>query len=346
MESKKFCDSNLENIKATNIKAESEIRFLSDSSEDILILKSDRLKNHISSEEISDSNELSLGNQRSYETFPESGALSDAEIDYTESTTDGFDTYSSCVDLQETNSYDIENRKFDEIEEDYSDESQLIEDSSDFRDACSLDSYYEQSYSEDSNLEAIEVLGSYRARGNYHLNNSRQGNESDLQVVESYNLAEVYSAVDNQLIMTFMDRLNLIRKFLFDQKQEATTFNRSSHLSQFLLAMSHQEIEYLKSECRNILREDYDMDLFMMEFLVGLIHPHKIDTPIQRPIYRSVQYVDLMNKGSSECIICFTNFKKISMCISLNCHHVFHSKCIDKWLKKEFACPTCRRLQI
>ena len=51
------------------------------------------------------------------------------------------------------------------------------------------------------------------------------------------------------------------------------------------------------------------------------------------------------NEGWEECAICLYSFEigqtiKILPC---NKKHIFHIKCIDKWLSHNKACPTCRK---
>ncbi|KAJ4709416.1 RING-H2 zinc finger protein [Melia azedarach] len=44
-----------------------------------------------------------------------------------------------------------------------------------------------------------------------------------------------------------------------------------------------------------------------------------------------------------ECVVCLDGFKQGQWCRELvGCGHVFHRKCVDTWLVKVAACPTCR----
>jgi len=58
--------------------------------------------------------------------------------------------------------------------------------------------------------------------------------------------------------------------------------------------------------------------------------------------YRLCKHQDL------ECCICCENVKKNEYIRELNCGHIFHKKCIDKWLlasmkeKENVNCPMCR----
>ncbi|KAK7265319.1 hypothetical protein RJT34_32938 [Clitoria ternatea] len=45
----------------------------------------------------------------------------------------------------------------------------------------------------------------------------------------------------------------------------------------------------------------------------------------------------------SNCVVCLDSFRHGQWCRSLAaCGHVFHRRCIDTWLLKVAACPTCR----
>ena len=48
------------------------------------------------------------------------------------------------------------------------------------------------------------------------------------------------------------------------------------------------------------------------------------------------------NKPCDDCPICLDEFKCRQHCRRFNCSHVFHKKCIDKWLRKNNQCPVCR----
>ncbi|KAJ4827363.1 hypothetical protein Tsubulata_014954 [Turnera subulata] len=45
----------------------------------------------------------------------------------------------------------------------------------------------------------------------------------------------------------------------------------------------------------------------------------------------------------SECVICLEDFKDGDSCKVLSkCNHMYHTKCIDRWLIKDRHCPLCR----
>ncbi|OTF78623.1 ring finger protein 44-like protein [Euroglyphus maynei] len=43
------------------------------------------------------------------------------------------------------------------------------------------------------------------------------------------------------------------------------------------------------------------------------------------------------------CVICMCDFEAKQNLRVLPCHHEFHARCIDKWLKTNRTCPICRR---
>jgi len=42
------------------------------------------------------------------------------------------------------------------------------------------------------------------------------------------------------------------------------------------------------------------------------------------------------------CSICLDGCRPNQQVKALQCSHIFHSKCIDKWLKQKLKCPSCR----
>lgn len=49
-----------------------------------------------------------------------------------------------------------------------------------------------------------------------------------------------------------------------------------------------------------------------------------------------------MNQYNVGCSICLDNFDNKRPTCSIRCGHIFHTKCVKKWLKKNKSCPVCR----
>ncbi len=58
------------------------------------------------------------------------------------------------------------------------------------------------------------------------------------------------------------------------------------------------------------------------------------------PKYRQIKSDD--DIIGQVCSICQDEFKPKEFKRELNCKHIFHKKCIDKWLKEHLNCPFCR----
>jgi len=49
----------------------------------------------------------------------------------------------------------------------------------------------------------------------------------------------------------------------------------------------------------------------------------------------------IKNDNNDICSICLEDLK-YDKCVVLNCEHIYHKDCIQKWLKKNDSCPNCR----
>ena len=50
----------------------------------------------------------------------------------------------------------------------------------------------------------------------------------------------------------------------------------------------------------------------------------------------------LIYKNEKICSICLENILYKNDIIKTKCNHIFHTKCIEKWLSKQNTCPICR----
>ncbi|KAE8678448.1 hypothetical protein F3Y22_tig00111409pilonHSYRG00119 [Hibiscus syriacus] len=49
-------------------------------------------------------------------------------------------------------------------------------------------------------------------------------------------------------------------------------------------------------------------------------------------------------EGGGDCSICLEEFKEDEEGSEMPCEHVFHSDCVEKWLRMNGSCPICRFL--
>ena len=55
-----------------------------------------------------------------------------------------------------------------------------------------------------------------------------------------------------------------------------------------------------------------------------------------------IEDVSQLSEEKKECIICLINFKKSDKITILPCTHMFHSYCVESWLKAKDFCPVCK----
>ena len=52
----------------------------------------------------------------------------------------------------------------------------------------------------------------------------------------------------------------------------------------------------------------------------------------------------LNSEKTCSCIVCMCEIEENEECKKLECGHIFHSACIDNWLKRTLECPMCRNI--
>lgn len=49
-----------------------------------------------------------------------------------------------------------------------------------------------------------------------------------------------------------------------------------------------------------------------------------------------------LDNDKKNCVICMEDFKNGDKTTNLPCLHMFHTNCIQSWLKKQNTCPICK----
>ncbi len=71
------------------------------------------------------------------------------------------------------------------------------------------------------------------------------------------------------------------------------------------------------------------------------VHLERRKSQIKNIQYKKVKERDSLTEV--QCPICIENFSLGEYHKTLNCQHVFHKKCIDRWFKRDHSdCPMCR----
>lgn len=98
-------------------------------------------------------------------------------------------------------------------------------------------------------------------------------------------------------------------------------------------------LDYFNNNVNNIL--DNQESIFQKQQLNKFQNCEHINQQLGKPI--RIKQNDELIKNNKKCNICFQQFKVGEYKRKLpNCKHIYHKKCIDKWLKIDSRCPICR----
>ncbi|KAI5149154.1 hypothetical protein ENBRE01_0728 [Enteropsectra breve] len=64
--------------------------------------------------------------------------------------------------------------------------------------------------------------------------------------------------------------------------------------------------------------------------------------PFPPKTYKSVSYKDILDVKSTLCTICYDEFTPLTKCMTMDCMHTFHTRCLRVWLRRNQRCPFCR----
>lgn len=158
--------------------------------------------------------------------------------------------------------------------------------------------------------------------------------DTDVVILESTNMNEVFPRVSKYLVSLIVQRLINV---YFGVKASPLLASRIENFSE-------DEMKFLRTRVKTSLMGILE-DHRIIKRLMELVSKEKIDEEVD--IYKkrkigSTYFRDMVNIESKSCGICYGDFKGNQKCSTLRCHHIFHSKCIKKWIKDSWCCPMCR----
>ncbi|CAA0813822.1 RING-H2 finger protein ATL56 [Striga hermonthica] len=66
-------------------------------------------------------------------------------------------------------------------------------------------------------------------------------------------------------------------------------------------------------------------------------------SPLTQTLIPGVPYSAASFPATSDCSICLDSFRDGDLCRNIPiCKHLFHAKCVDRWIGKNPTCPVCR----
>ncbi|KAE9609823.1 putative transcription factor C2H2 family [Lupinus albus] len=84
--------------------------------------------------------------------------------------------------------------------------------------------------------------------------------------------------------------------------------------------------------------------LLHLFLLGGALHRLRFcPNPNPTPNLNNLPRFRISGGSESRCVVCLDGFRNGQWCRKLtDCGHLFHRRCVDTWLIKVAACPTCR----
>ncbi|KAK6127021.1 hypothetical protein DH2020_039237 [Rehmannia glutinosa] len=80
-------------------------------------------------------------------------------------------------------------------------------------------------------------------------------------------------------------------------------------------------------------------------YCTRLFHPDAAaeSSPHIQALIPDVTYSAAAFPRASDCAICLDSFREGDLCRDIPiCKHLFHAKCVDRWIRKKPTCPVCR----
>jgi hypothetical protein len=105
----------------------------------------------------------------------------------------------------------------------------------------------------------------------------------------------------------------------------------------FILIQDNTKTTFVVRKAKKTSISNYSPVMDALNFL-GL---EKVPYTELVPKYKQIKKGDCLLEQT--CSICYDNYNLNEYKRELFCQHVFHKKCIDKWLKNNLSCPMCRQ---
>ncbi|XP_059442111.1 putative RING-H2 finger protein ATL19 [Corylus avellana] len=105
-----------------------------------------------------------------------------------------------------------------------------------------------------------------------------------------------------------------------------------------------QQAAFYQAIIQNNIRTLETLDSFMRD--VGEKRGQRLRASEKLPpLVRYGSHEMMSSCTCSDCAICLEDFADGDKCqVFPTCNHIFHSNCIDVWLKKKLTCPICRNI--
>jgi hypothetical protein len=153
-----------------------------------------------------------------------------------------------------------------------------------------------------------------------------------------YSLEDIYNAIGFYLeYIVLTDEMDIVRTQIMNfHRTEMTDNNNSIFNSLFDYNMYNILLNFMNNTQNNI-QNNNEIELESVKLVVEKDELDNIKTCKYKELDEDIK------NANPKCIICQSDFNKLNKVRILKCNHVYHNKCIDKWLTKiSYKCPICR----
>jgi len=149
-----------------------------------------------------------------------------------------------------------------------------------------------------------------------------------------YSLEDIYHAIGFYLeYIVIIDEMDIVRTEIINFHRTEMSENNSN----IFTSLFDYNVYNIFLNIMNNTQNNNETELESVKLVVDKDELDNI---------KSCKYKELeedIKNANPKCIICQSDFNKLNKVRILKCNHVYHNRCIDKWLCKiSYKCPICR----
>ena len=176
----------------------------------------------------------------------------------------------------------------------------------------------------------------------------KENKENDIEVNNSNNLNYNFNSGLFDENNNGINIRNNINVNIFNNN--GNNIKRIHHNVKFEFDDKNNEYNFYDDENEDIeddIEEQDELNSVNDEFDGDELDDDEVDNGIDDNIIETfpvskIKDISKLTEDKKKCCICLENFKINDETINLPCIHIFHSKCIKTWMKRQDICPICK----